>query len=103
MMYGELYQYFILHKQLNVPGVGTFLLERRPAIADFPNKQILPPSFAISLQQAVITPPKQFFSWLAASLKTSDRDAIIRFNDFAFDIKRRLSEGARIEWSGIGT
>jgi hypothetical protein len=102
-MYGELYQYFILHKQLNVPGVGTFLLERNPATGDFPNKKILPATFAISLQQATGSPSKHFFNWLSAALKTSDREAVIRFNDFAFDLKKQLSSGSKIEWNGIGT
>ena len=103
MMYGELYQYFVLHKHLNVPGVGTFLLERRPAIADFPNKQLLPPSFVISWQKTSINPTRHFFNWLAAALKIADRDAIIRFNDFAFDMKKQLLAGSTIEWKGIGT
>lgn len=103
MMYGELYQYFILHKQLNVPGVGTFLLERTAATSDFPNKKIQPPTFAISLQQATVSPSKHFFNWLSAALKISDREAVIRFNDFAFDMKKQLSGGSKIEWNGIGT
>ena len=103
MMYGELYQYFILNKQLNVPGVGTFLLERKPAISDFPNHQFLPPSYSISLQQNSNSPSRHFFNWLASALKISDRDAVIRFNDFAFDVKKQLSSGSSIEWKGIGT
>ncbi len=103
MMYGELYQYFVLHKKLNVPGVGTFLLERKPAFSDFPNRLIMPPSFSISLQPDAPSPSKHFFNWLAAALKISDRDAVIRFNDFAFDIKKQLTDGSRIEWNGIGT
>jgi len=103
MMYGELYQYFILYKQLNVPGVGTFLLERTAATADFPNKQILPATFAVALHQQTVSPSRHFFNWLSAALKTSDREAVIRFNDFAFDMKKQLSGGSKIEWDGIGT
>ena len=103
MMYGELYQYFVLHKQLNVPGIGTFLLERKPAISDFPNKVVLPPSYAISLQSGGTTPSRYFFNWLAAALRISDRDAVIRFNDFVYDLKKQLSSGTIIEWTGIGT
>jgi len=102
-MYGELYQYFILYKQLNVPGVGTFLMERTPATGDFPNKQILPATFAVSLQQATVSPSKHFFNWLSAALNISDREAVIRFNDFAFDLKKQLSAGSKIVWDGIGT
>lgn len=102
MMYGELYQYFIQHKQLPVPGIGTFLLERKPATADFPNKLINPPVYSISLKQANDTPTKKFFIWLGAVLNISDRDAVIRFNDFVFDLKRKITEGDKIHWNGVG-
>lgn len=102
MMYGELYQYFILHKHLSVPGIGTFLLERKPASSDFPNRLVLPPAYSISLHRNGSSPSKHFFGWLAAALRTSDRDAIIRFNDFAFDMKKQLDAGSEIEWSGLG-
>ncbi|MEI9912027.1 MAG: hypothetical protein WDO71_21700 [Bacteroidota bacterium] len=39
-MYQELYAYLILHRQLNVPGIGTFLVERKPAETEFTHKQI---------------------------------------------------------------
>jgi hypothetical protein len=103
MMYVELYQYFVLHKRLNIPGIGTFLLERKPAVSDFPNKIILPPSMSIALHHGNATPSKNFFTWLADTLKISDRDAVIRFNDFAFELKRKLSAGDRVQWDGVGT
>jgi hypothetical protein len=103
MMYGELYQYFILYKQLNVPGIGTFQLERIPATADFPNKVINAPSFSIALQHDNATPSKRFFNWLAHALQVSDQDAVVRFNDFAFDIKQKIRNGDKITWEGVGT
>ncbi len=103
MMYEELYQYFIQHKKLAVPGVGTFLLERKPAETDFINKQINPPVYSVSLQASVYPPPINFFKWLADALHISDRDAIIRFNDFAFDIKKQIADGDTIDWHGVGT
>jgi hypothetical protein len=102
-MYTELYQYFIQHKQLAVPGVGTFLLERKPAEADFPGKLINPPVYTVAFQSTVNSPAKNFFNWLASALNISDRDAVIRFNDFAFELKQKISSGCAIKWSGIGT
>jgi hypothetical protein len=103
MMYGELYQYFIQHKQLNVPGIGIFMLERKPATTDFPNKIIHPPVFTISLHHGSTNPPRNFFTWLSQALQVNDRDAVIRFNDFAFEMKRRISAGDKIKWEGVGT
>jgi len=102
MMYEELYRYFIQHKKLAVPGVGTLLLERKPAVSDFVNKKINPPFYSATLQATVDPPSIHFFKWLAEALHISDRDAIIRFNDFAFDIKKQITDGATIEWHGVG-
>lgn len=101
-MYPELYQYLLLHKQLPVPGVGTFLLERRPAQIDFPNKQMLPPVYSISMQSSALIPTGKFFNWLGAVLGISQMDAVIRYNDFAFEVKKQLDKGDTVIWNGVG-
>jgi hypothetical protein len=53
MIYDELYRYFILHKQLNIPGIGHFQLQRSPASGDFNNKRVDPPLFTIVLSQEI--------------------------------------------------
>lgn len=102
MMYGTLYQYFLRYRQLPIPGIGTFLLERKPAVADFPNRIIHPPSFSVRLNHHPATPPISFFGWLAKALDTSDRDAVIRFNDFAHTLRLRINVGDKINWDGMG-
>jgi hypothetical protein len=102
MMYEALYHYFIQHKKLAVPGVGTLLLERKPAVSDFVNKQISPPFYSVTLQASIDSPSFNFFKWLAGSLHISDHDAIIRFNDFVFDLKKQINDGSTIEWHGMG-
>ena len=102
MVYAELYQYLIQYKQLNVPGIGTFSLERKPAEGDFPNRKINPPAFTILLQPTANSASKAFFAWLASALNISDREAVIRFNDFAFDLKQKISSGNTVKWNGVG-
>ncbi len=102
MMYDKLYQYLILHKELPVPGIGTFLLERKSAEVDFPNKKINPPSYSILMQPGSHLPGRDFFSWLAHALGITDREAIFRFNDFAFEMKKQISEGTVINWNAVG-
>jgi len=102
-MYEKLYQYLLQHKELPVPGTGTFLLERKAAEIDFPNKRINPPVHSIAMQQEAVSPSKQFFTWLAAALHTADREAVIRFNDFAFDLKKQIADGGSVNWNGVGT
>ena len=103
MMYSPLYQYFIQYKELSLPGIGTFLLERKPAEMDFPNRKIDPPVYSIALQPGGQVPAPHFFNWLSLNMGISNREAIFRFNDFAFEMKRLLSEGALINWNGMGT
>ncbi len=102
-MYQELYQFFLLHKQLPVPGIGTFLLERKPAVIDFPNRKVNPPVYSIALGSPGLSPSAQFFTWLAHAFHISDNDAVVRFNDFVFDMKKQIAEGDIINWDGMGT
>jgi hypothetical protein len=102
-MYAELYRFLILHKELSIPNIGTFSLIKRAAAGDFPNRKIEPPSYTFSFQTATNLPSKKFYNWLSNALLVSDREAIVRFNDFAFDLKRKIGEGETINWNGIGT
>lgn len=102
-MYAELYQFLIQHKQLPVPGIGTFLLERKPATSDFYNRKIDPPAYSIGFQTVAISPSRKFFTWLANALNISDREAIIHFNNFVFEMKNKISAGDIINWNGVGS
>jgi hypothetical protein len=102
-MYGDLYQYLILYKQLNLPGIGRLFVEKKPAQFDVADKVVNPPSFTIALQSDNNTPPKSFFNWLGSKLGITERDAVIRFNDFLFELKKQISAGNKLEWAGIGT
>ena len=103
MMFEELYCFLIEHKQLNVPGVGTFLLERTPAKTDFLNKCVHPPTYNFSFLTQAGNTSKKIFLWLSGAFDISERDAVVRFNDFAFDLKRKLDEGNKVNWKGVGT
>lgn len=102
MMYEELYQYLLLHNKLPVPGIGTFLLEKFPARMEFSNKRINPPAYTISLTVETALPPSGFFKWLANSLQVGEREAVVSFNDFVFDMKKKVDNGDCINWNGVG-
>jgi hypothetical protein len=102
MMYTELYQYLLQYKKLPVPGIGTFLLERKPAVTDFPSRLIYAPVYAVSLSGAVQQPGRNFFQWLGQSLDIAEREAVIKFNNFSFDIKNNIGNGGTINWNGVG-
>lgn len=102
-MYRALHQYLVLYKQLNLPGIGTLFIEKKPADFDIAAKLINPQVYSIALHADHSTPSKSFFNWLGSRLDISERDAVIRFNDFLFDLKKQLSSGNKLQWSGIGT
>lgn len=102
-MYTELYQFLIQHNQLSVPGIGTFLIERKSAISDFYSRKIDPPTYVVALKAETNPPSKKFFTWLSHALSISDEEAINRFNDFVFDIKKKIGEGDIINWHGVGS
>jgi hypothetical protein len=101
-MYAELYQYLISYKQVALPGIGTFLLERKPAESDFANKRINPPVYSVNLHFPANTPTEKFYQWLSGALNISESTAISAFNDFASDVKSRISNGEIIDWTGVG-
>jgi len=101
-MFGELYQYLVLHKQLNIPGIGTFLVERKPADIDFVSKIAYPPAYSISLHHGNVTASKKIFSWLSDVFNISERDALSRFNDFAFELRDKVMAGDKLQWDGVG-
>ncbi|MEI9810461.1 MAG: hypothetical protein WDO16_22760 [Bacteroidota bacterium] len=102
-MYHDLYEYLILHKQLNVPGIGTFLLERKPSETEFTQKQINPSAFTITLQQNNAVPAKKLFNWLADKFNISYHEAIIKLNGFAYDLKNQVLSGNKVLWNEVGT
>lgn len=102
MMYKELFQFLLLHKELPVPGIGTFLLERDSASIDFPNKQITAPAYLVTFKQSAEAPGKNFFNKLSGLLHQSTKESVMQFNDFAFDLKKQVMNGVVIDWKGIG-
>ncbi len=102
-MYAELYQYLISYKQVALPGIGTFSLERKPAENDFSNKRINPPVYSVNLHFPAKTPSGKFYQWLSGALSIPESNVVNAFNDFVLDIKSKISNGEIIDWSGVGT
>lgn len=103
-MYNELYKYLILHKQLSLPGIGRFEIEKKPADVDFANRVVNPPEYSISFRQSdTVIPFRKLFNWLETELNISELEAVKRFNDFVFDMRARLAPDNQLHWEGVGT
>jgi len=101
-MYQQLYQYLLQHHKLTIPGIGTLAVESTAAVYDFPNRSVNPHAYSISLLHGNDTPSKKVFAWLAQVFGISDRDAVMQFNDFAFELKKQLNDGRKVNWDQVG-
>jgi len=101
-MYDDLYEYFLLRRQLILPGIGTFILEKKDAEVDFANRVVHPPNYRVNFVQATTTPTKSFFTWLSEKMNISYSEAIVGFNAFVFDLKTEILSGAKIVWPRMG-
>jgi nucleoid DNA-binding protein len=120
-MYELLYKFLVKYKTIDLPGVGTFTLRVQPAQSRFVDQTFLPPKYYIAFEQdrrvvadvdvqghdtvtqKRVSPSRKVFSWIAVNYGLTEREAVIRFNDFLFELRKELDAGKKIVWSGIGT
>ncbi len=101
-MYGELYQYLVFHKKLNLPGIGTFQLERKPAEFDHAARIVHPSSYSIVLHHGNASPSAKFFNWLALALNRTESDTVNYFNAFVAEAKNEVLAGNKLNWANVG-
>lgn len=94
--------YLIQHKSISIPGLGTIYLERMPAMNDFTNRQVHPPSYRFRFDKYFDAPDKDFFHFLAANKNIPEYEAIKQYNEFAYDLRNRIRHEDSFEWPGVG-
>lgn len=97
-----LHNYLILNKTLSFPGMGTLYIERTPALSDFINKQIIPPSYHYRFDRYFDTPDKDFFFYLAAKKEMAEFEAIKFYTEWVGDIRDKIKSGNEVELQEIG-
>ena len=102
MMFQTLYLFLIRNKQLCLPEIGVISLQLQPAKTKFIDRSVLPPgySFRFSIMDQAST--NKLTNWIAHELNISETEAIARFNDFVYEIKKQLQEGKEVVWNGVG-
>jgi hypothetical protein len=101
-MISILNSYLIQHKSICIPGLGTIYLEKIPAINDFSNRQLLPPSYKYRFDKYFDAPDKEFFSFLASNQSMAEYEAIKLYNEFAYDMRDRIRKEERFDWPQVG-
>lgn len=102
-MFNELYQYLVLHRQVSLPGVGVFQLERKSADLDFASKVVNPPTYTVALHHGNESIPAKQLNWFADLLGISNTDVADRITRFTSHLKHEINKGNKTQWTGIGT
>jgi len=102
-MYEYLYRFLIKYKKLDLPGIGTVALHSRSSISEITDRHFSAPGYFFSLEGEDGIPRGKLFAWLASHLSITDSEAVIQFNEFIFELTRKLKEGKEIHWEKVGS
>jgi len=102
-MYECLYRFLIRYKKLTLPGIGTIALHLQSSRSEVADRHFSPPSYFFTLEKEDEVPKGKLFSWLASHFSTTDSEAVIQFNEFIFNLARKLKEGREIHWQRVGS
>lgn len=102
-MWQPVYRYFILHKKLNIPGIGSFNVETSAARLDFANRLLHAPLPVIRFTPGQQSVERSFFDYLAASFSISTTEAVKQYNDYCYHLLQRAETQGSLHLPGIGT
>jgi hypothetical protein len=101
-MYEALYRFLVRYRKIDLPGIGAVALQMQSSRSEFVNRAFLPPAYFFSLEKGRETPSRKLFSWLAINLSLTEREAVLKFNDFIWDLQNQLATGKEVTWDGVG-
>lgn len=105
-MFDLLAKYLFEHKQLPVPHVGVFELEKREAGTDLTAETIVAPAW-----QVKFTANKSFddynhgdlYNWLCVNKGVAKEEARHLFEAFSNNLEVKLANEEKVVWEGLGT
>jgi nucleoid DNA-binding protein len=97
-----IHKYFALHKNIALPGIGSFNVETQNAKLDFINKTLRPPVPVIRYNK-YDKADEMFYNFLSKEIGVSESDAVSNFNHFTEQLKEQLETGRILTLQGIGT
>jgi hypothetical protein len=101
-MFQLFYKYLILYRRADVPGLGVFFIERTPAKLDVANKVFIAPISQINFRAQTPVADNRMYTFISRQEKIDESEAVIRFNNFANTIRKKLDEHKSIELPGLG-
>ena len=97
-----LYKYLIIHKQVAIPGIGLFYIDRKPATHDIANKVFQSPELNIDFKAGTTITDKEFYQFVSKEKGIEEVEAVQRLHDFANRLKQEVSANKRVELPGMG-
>jgi nucleoid DNA-binding protein len=97
-----LYKYLIIHKQVAIPGVGVFYIDRKPAQHDVANKVFQSPVLNIDFRAGMAITDKEFFQFVSRENGIDEVEAVKSLHEFAHLLKQQVSTHKRVELPGMG-
>ncbi len=102
-MYQQLYRYLVQHQQLQLPGIGTLAIQQADAEMNIADHSVTAGTYQLNLHKDhTVTAPAKLYNWVAGVLGITEREAIVQYNDFVFDLQQQLKNGATINWQQVG-
>ncbi len=99
-MLSTLYKYLFLNEIAAIPGVGSLRVSSIPATTSA--GMIHPPQQHLSFQAGTALTDKKFYSFLATETGVSEVDAVRKFQDFAYQLRKDIQSNAQVELTGLG-
>ena len=101
-MFDVLNAYLYQHRSISIPGLGTIYLETLPAAVDVADRTMLPPVYHFRFDKYFDAPDKEFFSYIATQRIILDYESIKWYNEFSFELRKRINDGDAVSWDGVG-
>lgn len=101
-MYPLILKYLLLNRQVSIPGVGYFEIQRIPAKLDFLHSTIKAPQEEIIFKNETALADKNFFKFLANEMQVDEIDSIKQFHEYAHYLKAEISQNSTVELPQLG-
>ncbi len=100
----QLYKYLVLHRNLSIPQLGSFLIKDQPAHYENATGLLHAPQPLIYFSEGVTSmSEKLFFDFLSVEMGVDEVAAIKQFHDYAYRLRENLLTSRVAEVKGIGT
>ena len=93
--------YFVQHKNLSIPGLGTIWIDWEPASRSLEKDRWLPPAPVYRFDKFHDTPGKDFFHFIAERKKIPEHEAMKWYNELTAAFRSDVRTKEEVRWEGI--